>query len=89
MQLVLAMFKYCGSLNKDLANLCKISLLVAFSFISSNQKKVIPNRRVQKGSVILIIHWTKYGGNTFFKIIEALCPFELYFKWGDTRFEFL
>ena len=48
-------------------NLCKISLLVAFSFIYSNQKKVIPNARVQKGSIMLTIHWTKYGGNIVFQ----------------------
>jgi len=63
-------------------NLCKISLLVAFSFIYSNQKKVIRNARVQKGSIMLTIHWTKYGGNIVFQRTRVFHFFQQYTKGG-------
>jgi hypothetical protein len=68
---MLALCKCCDSFKQDVGNLCKISLLVTFSFISSNQRKVIRFTRVQKGSIILTIHWIKYGGNIFWK--QKMC----------------
>lgn len=69
-------------------NLCKISLLVAFSFVYSNQKKVIPNARVQKGSIMLTIHWTKYGGNIVFQRTRVFHFFQQYTKGGLQNLKF-
>ena len=42
---------------------CSSLLLVEFSFISSPQQKEKHSTRVQKGSVIFIIPWSRFGGN--------------------------